>query len=371
MKVLHIVATGERRGAETFASELVAALGDSGIEQQVAVLRWTGEVQVPFRAPTSVWESNGSLARGLNVDLRTVLKLNRLLNHWQPQLVQAHGSEALRYAAASAISRKRPIVYRKIGILAPWAREGPRRRGHGILARRAARVVAVAEAVRQEALDLLRVPPLKVVTIPSGVDPRRLVPSLSRTEMRSRLGVAADARVVLFLGALTWEKDPLAAIDVFARAAELSPASALIIAGDGPLRGEVERTLRSSCLQDRIRLLGNRSDVGDLLNATDVLLLSSQAEGMPGCLIEAGMAGLPVVAFSVGGVAEVVDDKSTGLLALPGQKEVLASHLAHVLTSSNTAASLGKAAKGRCLGHFDTRHIAKRYLDLYREVAAL
>ncbi|MGH2747967.1 MAG: glycosyltransferase, partial [Actinomycetota bacterium] len=142
------------------------------------------------------------------------------------------------------------------------------------------------------------------------------------------------------------------------------------VAGEGPLRGELETEVARRGIEDRVRILGSRADVGDLLAASDVVILASATEGMPGCLIEAGMAGIAAAAYAVGAAAEVVHSGTTGLVVAPGDQDALTRAVLALLRDDGLRDAMGKAARARCLERFDTRHIALRYVDLYRQLAA-
>jgi glycosyltransferase involved in cell wall biosynthesis len=123
---------------------------------------------------------------------------------------------------------------------------------------------------------------------------------------------------------------------------------------------------------ERMRFLGSRADVADILVAGDVLLLASRGdgmEGMPAIAIEAGLAGLPVVAYSVAGVPEVVVDGTTGLLAPPGDIDALTERLVALVLDPELRARLGSAARTRCRGRFDIQSVAPLYARVYEEVA--
>jgi glycosyltransferase involved in cell wall biosynthesis len=255
----------------------------------------------------------------------------------------------------------------------PWIRHGPRRAIHGRLIRRTARVVAVAEAVRREMLQLFGLPPDRVVTIPNAVDPGRMDPSQGREATRRALGIDADASVVLSVAALTWEKDPVGHIDVTETALRPIPQAHHLFVGEGPLRGELERAIHDRGLDGRIQLLGLRADTADIFAASDVLLFASRSdgmEGMPGIIIEAGMAGLPAVAYSVAGVAELIRDGATGFLASPGDAGALAHRVSELLGDPRSRRRMWEAARERCGTHFDIRAVASRYVETYESCVA-
>ncbi len=188
--------------------------------------------------------------------------------------------------------------------------------------------------------------------------------------MRRHLGIPADAEVILSLGALTWEKDPLGHVEVAARALAERPRAWHLLAGDGPLRGQVEAAVARHGTGDRVLLAGVRGDVADVLAASDVVLFASCSEGMPATVIEAGMAGLAVAGYAVAGVAEVVESGVTGLLAQPGDLAGLGDHVIAVLADAGNRQRLSAAARDRCRERFEIHAVAPRYLELYQGLVA-
>jgi glycosyltransferase involved in cell wall biosynthesis len=365
MRVLHVVATGERRGAEMFAGDLVGAL-DGAVDQRVAVMRANGSVDVPYAAPVHVLRSGRRHVPGIRVDLSTVRGLRGLGREWSPDVVQVHGGEPLKHALLARIGA--PVVYRKIGLAAPRATRAPFRVGHERLIRRTTRIVAVAESVRKEAIETFGAAADRVVTIPNAVDPGRLANGTTRGQLRRDLGIPMAAPVLLSLGALTWEKDPLAHLEIAVRTLPRVPGAIHLIAGDGPLRGQVEDAAERASLGERVRILGSRADGASLLRTADALLLASRTEGMPGCVIEAGLVGTPTAGFAVAGVGEVVTDGETGLLARAGDMDGLAERVTDLLLDETLRQRLGSAAMERSLG-FTIDRVAPRYAALYEEVA--
>ncbi len=368
LRVLHIITTGDRRGAEMFAADLIRALSASGVDQRVAVLRGSPPLPAGFEAPVAVLSSGrGRLIPGLRMDPRIAWRLRSLCRRWRPHVVQVHGGEPFKYAALVAGRRDR-IVYRRIGLSPDRATRGLTGRTYRLLMRRCRMIVAVAEAVRRETIDAFGVAADRVVTIPRGVDPGRVGSPLGRKASRERLRIPLDAPVVISLGALSWEKDPLAQLVVMEGVRRVLPRSVHLIAGDGPLRHDVEQEADRAGLDGLARILGSRSDVADLLAAADVLLLASKVEGMPGCVIEAGMSGLPVVSYAVAGVPEVVIDGETGFLVGPGEIGGLIDRTIELLQDPTQRARMGVAARDRCTAAYDIGVIAPKYLEIYEEV---
>jgi glycosyltransferase involved in cell wall biosynthesis len=368
MKVLHVVGSGQRRGAELFASDLVRALNVRGVDQCVGVLHANGSVRVPFDCPVVPLGRGGWTLPGLRIHVDALGSTAKVVRTWRPDIVTAHGGEPLKYALFGAGVRSVPIVYRRIGAVLPWMPRVSRRAAHGLMVRKASRVVAVGETVRRETIAMFHASPSRVVSIPNAVDAGRLRATGTREAMRAVLGISETAPVIVSVGAMTWEKDPLGHLDIVCRVARAFPDLVYLVAGDGPLRVAAEAAARTLGLLDNVRFLGSRSDVGDLLAASDVLLLATRTEGMPGCVIEAGMAGVPVVAYAVGGVPEIVADGVTGFLGPPEQAEALANALEQVLSDADYRARLGSSARDHCLERFDIGPVAARWISLYEEV---
>jgi glycosyltransferase involved in cell wall biosynthesis len=359
----------QRRGGELFASDLTRSLNEIGISQRVVVLHQPDGTRIDFEAPTEILGVDGWSAPGLRTSLPALLGLRRLIRSLDPDVVQAHGGEPFKYLVLSGVSMERPVVYRRIGAAPRWITRGPRRIAHGALMRQAAGVVAVAEFVRRETVELFKVRSSKVRMIPNAVSPARMKPSRGCAAGRQALGIPRRARVILSLGAMSWEKDPLGHLAISARVLQEIPDAVHLFVGDGPLRSRAERAARALGIAQRTRFLGSRGDVPDLMAASDLLLLASAVEGMPGGAIEAGIVGLPVVGYAIGGVPEVVLDGVTGRLAPAGDPEGLARAAIELLGDQRMRRSMGAAAGERCRSLFTMEAVAPRYLELYRELA--
>jgi glycosyltransferase involved in cell wall biosynthesis len=364
LRILHVVATGQHRGAEMFAHDLIGALLD--LDQRVALLRRAAGPTIRFLVPTDTL-AEGRLVPGLRLRPAAVLGLRDVIDEWDPHVVHAHGGEPLKYAVLAARGRPARVLYRRIGTAPPAAHRWLRRTAHARLMLGADTLVAVAESVARETIEVFGIPRERVVTIPRGVDPRRIRPTRGRDETRRMLGIEPEEVAVLSLGAITREKDPIEHVGVVAALARRHVVH--LIAGDGPLRPAMERAVEAAGLGDRSRFLGVRPDVGNVLAAADVMLLASRTEGMPGCLIEAGMASLPSAAYDVAGVGEVIEDRITGLLAPPGDRDALAAALGELVDRDEDRRDMGRAARERCMDRFGIGAIGALYRELYETLA--
>ncbi|MEA2244360.1 MAG: hypothetical protein QOD24_3916 [Solirubrobacteraceae bacterium] len=158
-----------------------------------------------------------------------------------------------------------------------------------------------------------------------------LVPRAELVDRRLALGRSWDGdRVVLSVGRLDAEKNPLLLADVIARLRARDPRWRLVVAGDGPLRGALEQRLRTLGVERSVQLLGevtNGPELWALYRASTVFLHVSLTEGLPQVLFEAQAAGLPIVATAVGGVPAALHEGRTGLLVAPGDAAACANAL--------------------------------------------
>jgi glycosyltransferase involved in cell wall biosynthesis len=203
----------------------------------------------------------------------------------------------------------------------------------------------------------------------SAVDPEALRPSAPREVLRAQLGEAPETPCLLVAANLVQRKG----VDVLlAAVAALAPRSrcALWVAGDGPERAALEAASARLGIAERVRFLGRRSDVPDLLEACDVFVLPSRQEGLGVAALEAMARGRPVVASAIGGLGEIVIPEQTGLLVPPGDAAVLAAALERLLADPALARRLGSAGAARVAEHFLAEQMVSAYEALYREILA-
>jgi glycosyltransferase involved in cell wall biosynthesis len=350
-----------------FAADLIPHLAGLDVNQRVAVLRATDGPSVRYGVPASILSSGGQRDTRVKVRVRSVRALARLVREWRPDIIQAHGGEALKYVVLGVPRANGRLVYRRIGAW-PETIAGARLTTYGLMMRRAGRVVAVGDTLRRDTVEVFHVAPDRVVSIPNGVELSRLKPTRERKWTRRDLGIPPRAEVILSLGALSWEKDPLAHLEVCARVFSARPRAVHLFVGDGPLRLAVQEGITRLGLNRRIQVLGARADVADLLAASDILLIASRMEGMPGTAIEAGVVGVPVAGFAVAGMPEVVRDGETGRLITPARVDALAECVVDLLSHPSMRREMGRRAQERCRNLFDIREVAPRYLGVYEEL---
>ncbi len=296
-------------------------------------------------------------------DLRALHEIRNVLLELRPELIAAHSSKAGTLARIAGRSLRMPVVFTAHGWAftpgVPPRQAAVFRRVERLVGPLASRIITVSEFDRQLALEARVAPPEKVVTVHNGMPdlptPRRADPGRSppRLVMVARFMAQKDHatlfRALAGLMAVPWEMD---------------------LVGDGPLMPEAERLARSLGLGERVKFLGQRLDVGDILASSQVFLLVTNWEGFPLSILEAMRAGLPVVATEVGGIGESVEDGETGLLVPRGDASALRECLGRLLASAELRVRLGGNGRARYEGAFTLEHSVMRTIEVYRTVLA-
>lgn len=228
------------------------------------------------------------------------------------------------------------------------------------------RVVAVSEGVRRYMVERAHIPAGKIVVMRNGVDPGRF--RLRRGGFRRREGIASDCLLVTTVGRLHAQKG-LGCLLQAARSLTLPhPEVRFLVVGEGPERRQLLRLRDRLGLGDRVRFLGFRADVPQILADSDVFALPSLWEGLSIALLEAMAAGLPVVATDVEGVAEVVTDGETGLVVPPGDADALTAALSRLLGDPSLRRRLAQAGHQRVVRHFGWEKVVSDTMDLYERL---
>ncbi len=204
--------------------------------------------------------------------------------------------------------------------------------------------------------------------IPNGIKSDYLIAEsddIDRESARIDLNLPASDSVLVGVFRLAPEKRPLTFLNVVKRVLVNVPNLRVLIVGIGPMQQQVESWIRQSKFTHKIQLLGQRNDIGRILTASDMLLLTSYREGLPNCVIEAMLHGLPVVATAGGGTVEVVVDGETGILCPVDDIEALSTACTTILKDPLFADQLGTAGRVRAEQEYAAHKMIKRTQELY------
>jgi glycosyltransferase involved in cell wall biosynthesis len=346
--VLHVVPLDLARGAQIHAALLRRRLDGEGQRHRLVLL--FGHERGVTQADQVLGTAPG-LGRRLGFSPVAAIKLARLVRQTQPDVLVAHGGEALKYVCSVPSSPLR--IYHRIGSTAADISLSSRLMYVG-LARRVDHMVGVGRRITEEAANELHLPPAWTTVIHNGRDATQFRAPSRRPGAKTRL---------LFVGHLTAGKRP----DLFAALArELGHGIAATVVGDGPMLEQLQRDY------PEIAFTGCRRDVASVMAEHDILVFPSlpEGEGLPGVLIEAAMSGLPIVATDVPGSDEVVLDGVTGIVVPHDDRSAMLHAIGTLVSDPDLRRGMGARAREHALQEFTIDRCVRSWRVLIDDLLA-
>lgn len=365
-KILYVITKANWGGAQRYVFDLAVEASRRGYAVAVAYgeegplaarlnERGIRTIAVPALKKSVELKSEWSAFRGLLA----------LLKEERPDLVHVNSSKAGLALLAARVSRVPRIIFTAHGWAfneaRPWWQKLVIRAAYIATIYLAHETICVSEAVRKD-LGTLPFAPLSVIR--HGIEPPAF---LTRKSARATIDPnAGDAFVVGVVAELHPTKRIEDVIEAVALLTELFPTLRLVVMGEGPLREWLQEVIAHYKLESRVTLAGFRADAVALLHAFDAFILPSRTEALGYVLIEAGYAGLPVIASRVGGIPEVIEHKKTGLLVPPENPHALARALRALVDEPEVGRVYGAALKERAERLFGKDRMFEETFATYR-----
>jgi glycosyltransferase involved in cell wall biosynthesis len=359
MRVLHVIARMNVGGTATYLANLVKGLQNLGIINLLAI----GEVP-PGEKEDSVVDNLpirriGKLSRRISIssDLHAWKETQEIISEFKPDLIHSHTFKAgllLRWKKSSI-----PKIHSFHGhhLHDPEFSKSELRILNSVerrLAERSDAMISIGSRVREELLKVGIGEPIKFISIPPGIES----PELRDNQLiRLKLGIKIDEIVVMWLGRFTFVKRPDLVIELANRFCEVT----FVMAGGGELLATTQEGA-----PDNVKFVGFQ-DKNDMWSVADIALCTSDSEGMPLSLIEAQMAGVPVVSTNVGSVSEVVLEGVTGFLT-SRDPEDLGIALNRLIESAELRSIMGDAAMQYSRANFTIEKMVQSHIILYRNI---
>lgn len=308
-------------------------------------------------------------------DPRAIFRLASFIRDFQPDIVHSQMVHANLLARITRLVCRMPLLICTIQSIQERSD-----RGNGTklkeLAYRATDWLAdvttsVCEAGARRYVKIRACPPKKMLTIPNSVDLETFHPDArERIAVREQMGIEDGDFLWLTAARLAKQKNYFVLLEAFRALADHYPKSRLVIAGDGPLRTEMEQWLGRHGLLGRVQLVGHRKDVSELMRAADAFVLCSAWEGLPLALLEASASCLPVIATDAGGNSETLVDGQTGFLVPGGDPAALAGAMRNLMNMHlEDRLQLGEAGRSHVL-KFSRNNIVSQWESLYCDLFA-
>lgn len=232
-------------------------------------------------------------------------------------------------------------------------------------------LLSVSRSITEFLTHIEGLDPEKITTLPNPVDTRRFLPATPEAQRaaREKIGLPEHGFIVGGVGRLTRQKNFHRFIEIAAAVRQAAPSMQFCLAGHGP----EETALRShnQTLGNPVQFLGFQADTISLYQALDVVLLTSDYEGMPMTILEAMSAAVPVVASRVDGLSEVIQTGTDGLLVAPEDRTGFVQALLGLFQDDAKRQALGRSAREKMLGSFDSRHYARQLESIYCQQLAI
>ncbi|HEB76091.1 MAG TPA: glycosyltransferase [Nitrospirae bacterium] len=364
LRICYVIGQLGRGGAERQLYELVRGINREVFSPVVVSLSSGGVWGEAFRRlGIDVIE----LPRRKNMELSRLFGLIRLLRAVKPDIVHTYLYSANSYGRIAAVLTGVPVIIASERSLPETGKDKKRCQvfTDRILAAFSHGIVCNSRKAAETLVERYSFDPKKVFTVHNGIDADEFSRQAGGSGMRGGL------RVVGTVGRLHPSKNYRMFLDAAGIVLERADSVRVrfVIVGDGESRAELESYARDTGVADKVHFAGERSDVPALLKGMDVFVMTSRYEGLSNAIMEAMLAGLPVVATDVGGNGELVVDGETGFLCPPDDAGTVAERILYLLGNEEEAAQMGARGRERVMRDFSVERMVRATEEIYRRLS--
>jgi glycosyltransferase involved in cell wall biosynthesis len=371
VRVLQVIGGSKFGGAVWVVLSYVEALQEHGCE--VTVFTSVEPVAEVFRRAGCEILSSPEMTREINPprDLVALIKLTKICRKARFDVVHTHTSKGGFIGRAAARLAGVPVVLHTAHGFAFHESSSPvatavYTRLERLAGRWADRMLTVSDFHRHWAIRHRLAAPERIVTVRNGISHSRLVVTRDRRHVRSELGVEVSDVLLVSLGRLAPQKGLGTLLQALPRLLRRGVRARLVLVGEGPLRHALQEQIAAAELTHSVSFLGFRSDVGDILNASDIVIAPSLWEGLSISVLEAMALGKPIVATNIESNLELLEDGVSGLLVPPNEPERLADAILALALDPDAAFRYGAAARERFELGFTERTMKDALWAVYR-----
>jgi len=367
IKILQGIRQGKIGGGESYLLSLVENLNRDVFEP--VVLSFTDGPMIDRLREVGI--QSHVIQTEKPFDVRVWKKVKALIHNEGIDVVHAHGTRAMSNMFYAAKSNRLPLLY----TCHAWSFhvdqhpmvKALRIKSERYLTQQADINICGAKANRDEARKLFG--QFEAEIIYNSIDPKKFNPFATYADVRKELGIDASEIIIASIARFTLQKQPLKLIEAFAQVCEKVNNATLLMVGDGELKEEAIALISKLGIEQKVKLLPFRQDVPAVLAAIDVFVLPSLWEAFPIALLEAMSMGKTVVATSVDGTPEMVDDGINGLLVTPEQLTTdLPAKLLQVCTNRALRKQLSANAIERVYNRYNVDELARKNEVLYNRL---
>jgi glycosyltransferase involved in cell wall biosynthesis len=369
VKVLRIISRMNIGGPALQISGLMRGIDQDKVNQKLL----TGYCKpdeadfIEIIAPELKVQRINGLGRSINIvaDISALLQIIKIIREFKPNFIHTHTAKAgvLGRIAGLLANRNAKLIHTYHGHLLTGYFSPIKTKSiilvERILAKFSFKLICVGSKVRDDLLKVKIGDSSKYVIIGPGI---KFGEPPIRNFSRLNFDIDLDDIVIIFLGRITGIKRPDRFCNIVLNLARRHSKIRILIVGSGDLESSMHKKL--SEIKERVDFLGWRSDVENILACADILLLTSDNEGTPTSVIQAGMAGVPTVATNVGSLPEVIENGVTGILTDPDE-DALAMALESLILNPELRKNLGENAKKDMSRRYSISTMIESYQSLY------
>ncbi|MFA5145950.1 MAG: glycosyltransferase [Candidatus Omnitrophota bacterium] len=355
-------------GIETLILEICKRLNRSVFEPCIFVFEKDGKLKDEYlRSGIGVIE----VSKKERFDILLPFRLSKILREENISIVHTHNPTNWLYGGIAARLAGLPLIHTehtttdydsyhvKRWEFIEWA-----------LAKFTRRITAVAGSVKTHMIKRSGINSKKIEVVYNAIETERFDTGANKEKMRGELSIRQDEFVIGNIARFYENKDHQTLLRAFKLVLEKIPNVYLLLIGDGPLKYKIESFAGELKIPARIKFLGNRRDIPQLLKMMDLFVLSSKREGLPIVLLEAMASGLPIVATDVDGNGELVLHEETGFVVPPADPKELSAAILNLLTDRSKAKRMAARGKERVKNHFTFNSMVEKYEKIYEEVCS-
>ena len=361
LSVLHVATARSWRGGEQQVAYLVAELAKKNIRQFVLCTAGSPMEEHCMKNRIDFFTSR----KNSSIDISYAKKLKEICSLNDINLVHTHDSHAHTFAVMAALfgNRASIIVSRRVDFKVSGGPFSKFKYNHPLVKR----ILCVSEKIKTLTLPAVK-DPLKLVTVHSGIDFSRFINKKSQQVLHKEFNLSANAKLIGNVAALAPHKDYVTFVKTVALLKPSLPDAYFLIIGEGDERSKIEKLIAELSLGDRVIMTGFRTDIAEILPELDIMLITSETEGLGTAILDAFACRVPVVATAAGGIPEIVIHEKSGLLASVGDTAGLAAAVVRLMGDDSLRTTLINGATSH-LEHFTKEATATKTLIEYLSVA--
>jgi glycosyltransferase involved in cell wall biosynthesis len=372
LRVLFLDTRPIRRGAQVFVHELKSRFKQDGIAVKRVFLYKESNYEQLILDETDIvlpFNDNNIFEKFPTVHPRIIIELAKEIKAFSPDIILCNGSRTLKYAAVVKRlypSIKSKWIYRVIDSAVYWNRKSLTQLyyKHWVIP-----AMDAAVGVSQKSLnEMIQHYSFKKpsVCIPRAVDIDHFANYIPEADARQNVGIPKDAFVLLFLGNFTKQKRPDRFIDIINSVKESIPNVHGLMVGDGPLRSSVNDQISTLSLENNITSVGYKKDVRPWIAMSDILLLTSDTEGMPGVILEAAAMKKVTISADVGGVREFIKHEENGYVIKSKNFQEFKIYLIHLVNNKNIHLRLSDSCFRRVVLNYNLAFIKNANQEFFQ-----